>query len=71
MNAQPDDEVIRLIELSNMCQVFDSLPAEGGILDQDYYTIKALYYIRAAQADREEVERKRQEAFDKAKGRRQ
>lgn len=48
------------IELTNICQALQSLPGPGGVLEQDSYHIYMIQAVLAAQAEKAELDRKRQ-----------
>lgn len=35
----------RLVEITNLCQAFHCLPAEGGLLDQDFILMQAMAVV--------------------------
>lgn len=51
-----DDEAALAIDLTSMCKAFHVLPRAGGLLDQDYYTIRLLQAGLRAFAILEELE---------------
>lgn len=60
LNREMDTEVGYLVELDDMCEVFRSLPHGGGILDQDHTLIRHLTLVRAAKAERRQLDQERQ-----------
>lgn len=58
MKRDADSEVINLINLTNMCQTFQCLPREGGVLDQDCYLIIGMQHVLQAQAEKAERDHK-------------
>jgi hypothetical protein len=47
------------IELTQVCQGMRALPRAGGVLDQDSYHIYMIQTVLAAQAEKAELDRKR------------
>jgi hypothetical protein len=50
------------IELTNLCQTLYALPGPGGLLDQDSYHIFMIQAVLAAQAEKAELDRKKDAA---------
>lgn len=46
--------------MTNICQALHALPKAGGVLDQDSYHIYMIQCVLAAQAEKDELDRKRQ-----------
>ncbi len=46
--AKPSSEVAGIIELTRMCKVFNALPREGGLLDQDAKTVLKMQIVLIA-----------------------
>lgn len=67
MNRPPTERVATLIELAYTCEAFNTLPGPGGLLDQDWYLVEGLRMVKLAQAERAEVESKRNEAQSQVK----
>lgn len=61
LNRPPDPDVRDAIEMTVMCQEFNCLPNEGGLLDQDSYYVWLLMAVIEAQAERQKIENKRLE----------
>lgn len=50
------------LEIHNLCQNTNSLPRVGGILDQDSLYVYILKYAVQWQADRQEIDRRKQQS---------
>lgn len=57
--SKPSPEVVSIIELTRMCQVFNALPREGGLFDQDARTISEMQMVLVAEVEKSEEEAKR------------
>ncbi len=57
--AKPSPEVVSVIELTRMCQAFNVLPREGGLLDQDATTIRLMQLVLVAEVKKSEEEAKK------------
>lgn len=58
-NRTPEDDVVEVLTLANLCQKFKTLPNSGGVLDQDAYLMFMLQSVVAWQAERQELEMRR------------
>ena len=56
--AKPSSEILSIIELTNMCELFSSLPKAGGVLDQDAETILHMQFVLVAKQEKREQEAK-------------
>ncbi len=52
--AKTSPDIIRIIELTNLCQAFNVLPREGGVLDQDAETMRKMQMVLVAQNEKAE-----------------
>ena len=54
--AKTDPDIVDIIELTNLCQAFNVLPREGGVLDQDAETMHKMQMVMVAQAKKQEAD---------------
>lgn len=54
-----DQDVADAITLTNLCQALHTLPRAGGLLDQDSYHVWLIEQVLNAQAERAEIERRK------------
>ncbi len=52
--AKTSSDIITIIELTNLCQAFNVLPREGGVLDQDAETMRKMQMVLVAQSAKAE-----------------
>ena len=57
--AKTSPSIIRIIELTNLCQAFNVLPREGGVLDQDAETMRKMQMVLIAQTKKQEADAKK------------
>ncbi len=57
--AKPSSEVLGVIELTQLCKVFNVLPRAGGLLDQDAQTVAMMQMVLIAEMKRAEEEAKK------------
>lgn len=57
--AKPSSEVLGVIELTQLCKVFNVLPRAGGLLDQDAQTVAMMQMVLIAEMKRTEEEAKK------------
>ena len=57
--AETSSDIIRIIELTNLCQTFNVLPREGGVLDQDAETMYKIQMVLVAEAKKAKAELKK------------
>ena len=57
--AETSSDIIEMIELTNLCQTFNVLPREGGVLDQDATTMRKIQMVLVAQAKKAKAELKK------------
>jgi hypothetical protein len=62
MKRPADVEVQTIVDMVRMCQLLNTLPAAGGLLDQDSYFIYCLRLVMKADEKKEELERARAKA---------
>lgn len=55
------------VELTRLCQAMHVLPRAGGVLDQDSYHIYMIQTVLAAQAEKDELDRKRNASMQTAR----
>jgi hypothetical protein len=69
MGRTPEiQETPHYLNLYNVCQSFQALPSEGGVLDQDQLIMRRFFVIEAAISEKQERDRKQQEAQRKRAG---
>jgi hypothetical protein len=54
-----DTDVADAIVLVSLCRQFQTLPREGGLLDQDSYHVWLMNIVLNAMHEKEEIERKK------------
>lgn len=55
-SARPSSEVLSLIEITSMCELFQTLPSPGGLLDQDAELVSGMQFVLLAKQERNEQE---------------
>jgi len=50
------------LEITHTCQATYSLPAAGGLFDQDAFIVYLMQNVLAGEGERSEIERKQKEA---------
>ncbi len=59
MNKKPDVEVASILRLVRLCQNMNTLPAPGGLLDQDSYFVYLFEQVLHADEEKAELDRAR------------
>jgi hypothetical protein len=57
--AKTDPDIVEIIELTNLCQTFNVLPREGGVLDQNAETMTKMQMVLVAQAKKSDADAER------------
>jgi hypothetical protein len=67
MTRPMDDDVAEAIEMTIMCQEFNTLPLAGGLFDQDSYDIWRMGLVMTAQAEKNDRDQAAAEAEARAR----
>jgi len=62
MKRKMDPEVEEIVKLVRLCQLTNSLPRAGGLLDQDAYFVYCYELVAEADAEKQKLEQARQKA---------